>query len=104
MGKVLEVLRLKWEFKLSIRAISLSCGIAASTVSDYVQRPAAASHRNSPAWRQRHVTRLYERIRSRKGHAVAIGAVARHLAEATYWILTKGEPYREPQCRRPSGK
>ena len=59
----------------------------------------AASHRNSPAWRQRHVTRLYERIRSRKGHAVAIGAVARHLAEATYWILTKGEPYREPQLR-----
>jgi transposase len=64
----------------------------------------AASHRHSPAWRHRHVTRLYERIRSRKGHAVAIGAVARHLAEATYWILTKGEPYREPQGKRPSGK
>ena len=64
----------------------------------------AASHRNSPAWRQQHVTRLYDRIRNRKGHAVAIGAVARHLAEATYWILTKGEPYREPQGKRPSGK
>jgi hypothetical protein len=42
MRKVLEVLRLKWEFGLSNRAISRSCGIAASTVSDYVQRAAAA--------------------------------------------------------------
>ena len=32
-----------------------------------------------------------------KGHQKAVGAVARHLAEATYWILTKGEPYREPK-------
>lgn len=43
----------------------------------------------------RHAARLYNRVRSRKGHAKAIGAVARHLAEATYWILTKKEPYRE---------
>jgi hypothetical protein len=26
---------------------------------------------------------------------VAIGAVARHLAESTFWILSKNEPYRE---------
>ena len=45
----------------------------------------------------RHVNRLYLRIRQRKGHQKAVGAVARHLAEATYWILTKGEPYREPK-------
>jgi transposase len=44
----------------------------------------------------RHVTRLYERIARRKGHPKAIGAVARHLAEATYWILRKQEVYREP--------
>jgi transposase len=44
----------------------------------------------------RHVTRLYERIARRKGHPKAIGAVARHLAEATYWLLSKQEPYREP--------
>jgi transposase len=44
----------------------------------------------------RHVSRLYERIRRRKGHPKAIGAVARHLAEATYHVLTKGEPYRDP--------
>ena len=42
MRKVLEVLRLKRECGLSNRAISRSCGIAASTVSDYAQRAAAA--------------------------------------------------------------
>jgi transposase len=45
---------------------------------------------------RRHVSRLYERIARRKGHQKAIGAVARHVAEATYWILSKQEPYREP--------
>jgi transposase len=44
----------------------------------------------------RHVTKLYLRIRSRKGHQKAVGAVARHLAEATFHILNKGVPYREP--------
>jgi transposase len=44
----------------------------------------------------RHVSRLYARLARRKGHPKAIGAVARHLAEATYWILTKEEAYREP--------
>jgi hypothetical protein len=42
------------------------------------------------------VSRLYERIKSRKGHGKAIGAVARNLAEATFWVLTKKEPYRDP--------
>ena len=45
----------------------------------------------------RHVSRLYERIARRKGHPKAIGALARHLAEATFWILSKQEPYREPK-------
>jgi transposase len=45
----------------------------------------------------RHVSRLYERVARRRGHPTAIGAVARHLAEATYWVLTKHEPYREPK-------
>lgn len=52
--------------------------------------------RNHPSWRRKHVAVLYERIRRRKGHAVAVGAVARHLAEATFWVLTKAEPYRDP--------
>lgn len=52
--------------------------------------------RNHPNWRRKHVSVLYERIRRRKGHAVAVGAVARHLAEATFWVLSKAEPYRDP--------
>jgi transposase len=43
-----------------------------------------------------HATQLYLRIRQRKGHRKAVCAVARHLAEARYWILKKGETYREP--------
>jgi len=50
---------------------------------------------NRKRFGDRHVSRLYNRIRGRKGHAKAIGAVARHLAEATYWILTKNEDYLE---------
>ncbi|MFQ5946867.1 MAG: IS110 family transposase [Anaerolineae bacterium] len=51
----------------------------------------------------RHVSRLYERVGRRKGHQKAIGAVARHLAEATYWILAKHEPYREPAWQARAG-
>lgn len=47
----------------------------------------------------RHVSQLYERLKARKGHQKAIGAVARHLAEAAFWILTKQEPYRDPALR-----
>jgi hypothetical protein len=46
----------------------------------------------------RHVSRLYERIARRKGHPKAIAAVARHPVEATYWILSKQDPYREPKA------
>jgi len=49
---------------------------------------------------QRHVNPLYERIRSRRGHQTAAGAVARHLAEATFWVLKKREAYREPTRAR----
>jgi transposase len=48
----------------------------------------------------RHVSRLYKRIRERKGHATAVGAVGRHLAEASYWILTRKEAYRERGLRK----
>ncbi len=53
-------------------------------------------HRHRARWPQRHVSRLYARIAARRGHAKAAGAVARHLAEATYWMLTRHEPYRDP--------
>jgi hypothetical protein len=39
---------------------------------------------------------LYENIKARRGHGKAIVAVARHLAEAAFWMLKKGESYREP--------
>ncbi len=43
-----------------------------------------------------HVMRLYQRLRGPKGHAKAVTALARHLAEAAYWILRRGESYRDP--------
>jgi len=49
--------------------------------------------RRSP---HRHVSYLYERLARPQGPHKAIGAVARHLAEATSWILTQQQPYREP--------
>ena len=43
-----------------------------------------------------HISRLYQRIKARRGHDKAKVAVARHLSEASFWMLKKGEPYREP--------
>ena len=57
----------------------------------------ALNHMRCP---DRHVSHLYGRLRSRRGHAKAIGAVARHLAEATYHVLTRREPYRDPALGR----
>lgn len=59
------------------------------------------SRRHAPSWRNKHVVKLYERISLKKGHNKAIGAVARHLAEAAFWVLKKGEPYREPTPHLP---
>lgn len=53
----------------------------------------ALHHQSHP---ERHVSRLYRRLKARKGHPKAIGAVARHLAEATWHVLTREEPYRDP--------
>jgi transposase len=47
-----------------------------------------------------HVVRLYQRIKRNKNHQKAVVAVARHLAEAAWWVLTKQEIYREPQNSR----
>jgi len=46
-------------------------------------------------WADKHVSRPYLRLKAKKGHGKAAVAVARHLAEATYWVLKKREPYRE---------
>lgn len=50
---------------------------------------------NRKRWPHRHVCQLYNRIRQKKGHAKAVGAVSRHLAEASYWMLKKNEAYKE---------
>ena len=52
-------------------------------------------------WGERHVVQLYERVKQRsKMHGKAAVAVARHLAESSYWMLKKQEVYREPLSQR----
>jgi transposase len=53
----------------------------------------AVNHARCP---ERHVSQLYRRLRQRKGHPKAIGAVARHLAEAAFHVLQGKEGYRDP--------
>jgi transposase len=53
----------------------------------------ARFHKQHP---EAHLSRIYAKLRKDKGHAKAIGAVARQLAEATYWMLTRNEAYKEP--------
>lgn len=43
-----------------------------------------------------HALRLYDRVKAKKCHGKAAVAVARHLAESSWWILRKGEKYRQP--------
>jgi transposase len=51
------------------------------------------------AHRQNHIGLLYQRLYPNKGHGRAVVAVARHLAEASYWVLRKRQAYRAPQPR-----
>jgi len=61
-------------------------------------------HRHHPAWKTKYVCQVYDQVRQRRGHAVAVGAVARHLAEAAFWILKRQQPYRPPANRQASPK
>ena len=58
----------------------------------------AVNHTRSP---DRHVSQLYFRLRLRKGHSRAVGAVARHLAEAAFHVLSRRELYRDPTTAQP---
>lgn len=49
--------------------------------------------------RDQHVLALYQRLRARRGHGKAIVAVARHLAEACFWVLSRKVPYEDPTTR-----
>lgn len=60
-----------------------------------------AAHHAQPGWTTKHVSKVYVRTRTRKGHSIAVGAVARHLAESAFWVLTKGETYRDPETVPP---
>jgi transposase len=53
--------------------------------------------KNRKNWEHKHCAKLYIRIRSRRSHGKAVGAVARHFAEASYWMLRKREEYKEPK-------
>ena len=57
----------------------------------------AVNCRSHPDW---HVSRLYARVRQRKGHPKAVGAVARHLAEAAFHVLRRKQAYRHPELDR----
>jgi transposase len=52
----------------------------------------AQQHRHGPI----HTVSLYRRLKQHKCHGKAAVAVARHLAESTWWILKNKQPYREP--------
>jgi transposase len=65
---------------------------------------AIVRHRHHPTWKTKYVCQIYDQVSQRKGHAVAVGAVARHLAEGAFWILKRQEPYRPPAIRQASPK
>jgi transposase len=57
----------------------------------------APNHKRKP---ELYVSARYRATRGRRNHSVAIGAVARHLAEASYHVLSRKEPYLDPALRR----
>lgn len=53
---------------------------------------------NQRRWAGRHAVKLYQRVKRKTNvHGKAVVAVARHLGEAAYWILSKQEMYKEPK-------
>ena len=48
---------------------------------------------------ERHMSQIYRRL-LRKGHPKAIGAVARHLAEAAFDLLRAQQMYQDPSFGR----
>ena len=53
-------------------------------------------------WPGSHTVRLYRRVKERKNHQKAVVAVARHLAEAAWHVLTEKKIYREPKSKAPT--
>src|SRR3990170_1297289 len=95
----------KFHYGKMITSSRCSCGKQCNNYLKWAFIEAAnvvVRQRHHPNWQKKYIVVLYERTRQRKGHAVAVGAMARHLAEATYWVLKKGEPYREPKSKQPA--
>lgn len=57
---------------------------------------ATVLHRDK--YSDQHVGQLYRRLKERKCHGKAATAVARHLAESSWWILHKKQEYRAPHA------
>jgi transposase len=57
---------------------------------------ATVAHRDK--YGEQHVGQLYRRLKERKCHGKAATAVARHLAESSWWILNKKQQYRAPHA------
>lgn len=55
---------------------------------------------NQNVYPDRHVTKLYKKIKMRKNSPKAKGAVARHLAEATYHVWKTEKEYRDPSLNK----
>lgn len=53
---------------------------------------------NRKIWPDHYLVKLYMRIRDKRGHAKAIVAVARSIAESCFWMLKKKEGYKQPRC------
>jgi len=58
---------------------------------------------NQAPWSRRHAVRLYQHLRDQQRPRQSSGTLARHLAEASYWILRRAETYRDPALD-PKGK
>ncbi len=80
---------LKWAFRVASRSAA---------------QGHRSRHRHHPAWKTKCVRQIYDQASQRKGHAVAVGAVARHLAQGAFWILNRQQPYRPPASRQASPK
>jgi hypothetical protein len=66
-----------------------------------VVRPFELPHAVVPSESPELSVQLYQRVKhNTKMHGKAAVAVARHLAEASYWMLKKQEGYREPKSKR----
>ncbi len=64
----------------------------------FVEAAVCSLHPSGP--RYAHVKSLFARLAPTKGFGRAVVAVARHLAEASFWVLSKNQDYRPPQPQR----